>query len=56
MRSSFDLITEECRRDIHDLNDIILYFIGRSANMAAHQLARASYMYPYRVFNGRSLN
>lgn len=34
-----------------DLNTVKLFFIKRSANMVAHELARASYSFPDRVFD-----
>lgn len=51
MRSPFGLIVEECRRKIEQLNNFYLYFIRRSANMVADHLARASYLYPGRIFD-----
>lgn len=33
------------------LNNVELYFIKRSANMAANELARASHIYPDRSFD-----
>lgn len=41
----------ECRRHISQLNNVELYFIKRSANMAAHKLARASHIYSDRSFD-----
>lgn len=52
MSSPFGLIVEDCRILLKRLNKISLYFVRRSANMAAHCMAKASYSFPDRVFNG----
>ncbi|KAL8119150.1 hypothetical protein AgCh_016602 [Apium graveolens] len=54
MTSPFSSIIMECRRLIAELN-IELFFIKRSANMAAHLLARESCLYPGRVFDRRNV-
>ncbi|KAL8146538.1 hypothetical protein AgCh_004316 [Apium graveolens] len=51
MRSQFGKIIMECRSYMSQLNNVELYFIKRSANMAAHKLARASHIYPDRSFD-----
>lgn len=55
MRSQFGKLVEECRQQIKQQNKIGLYFIRRSANMVAHSFARATYKYPDRVFDRRSV-
>ncbi|KAL8116399.1 hypothetical protein AgCh_022772 [Apium graveolens] len=54
MSSPFGGIIAECRKMLLDLN-IELLFIKRSANMAAHYLARESRSFPGRVFDRRSV-
>lgn len=54
MCSPFGLVVEECRQLLRLSNNIYLYFIRRSANVAAHSLARASYLYPGRSFDRNS--
>uniref|UniRef100_A0A162A085 RNase H type-1 domain-containing protein n=1 Tax=Daucus carota subsp. sativus TaxID=79200 RepID=A0A162A085_DAUCS len=51
MRSYFGRIIEECRRILQRLNKIDLFFVKRSANMVAHQLARESYFLSGRTFD-----
>lgn len=51
MVSPFGCIIEECRRLIQELNTLSLLFIKRSA----HALARMSYSFPDRVFDGSSI-
>ncbi|XP_074374595.1 uncharacterized protein LOC141715006 [Apium graveolens] len=45
MRSAFGRIAEECRHSLRQLIKVSLNFVRRSANMVAHKLARASYLY-----------
>ncbi|KAL8094110.1 hypothetical protein AgCh_035831 [Apium graveolens] len=40
MRSSFGQVIEDCRRLSSEFNNFELYFIKRSANMSAHELAQ----------------
>lgn len=54
MISPFGQVILECRKMIRELN-IEMFFVKRSANMAAHLLARASYSFPGRVFDRRSI-
>lgn len=51
MSSSFGMIVEECRSKLSYLNKVSLLFIRRSANMAAHCVAKASCSFPDRVFD-----
>lgn len=39
----------ECRVLLGELNNFKLYFIKRSVNMSAHELAHVAHMYPDRV-------
>lgn len=55
MVSPFGKVIMDCRNLLKELNIIELFFIKRSANMAAHELARESYFYPDRVFDKRSV-
>ncbi|KAL8147598.1 hypothetical protein AgCh_005064 [Apium graveolens] len=55
MRSRFGRVIDDCRRIIKGLNNMELYFIKRSANRSAHELARLSHMYPDRIFDGSSI-
>ncbi|XP_074324391.1 uncharacterized protein LOC141661307 [Apium graveolens] len=55
MRSYFGGIIEECRSMLKRLHKVSLFFVKRSANMVAHQLARESYNYPDRSFDGRTV-
>lgn len=54
LRSPFGRIIMECRRLLVELN-IALFFITRSANMAAHCLARESLLCSGRMFDRRSV-
>lgn len=45
-------VIEGCRELLLELNNVRLYFVKRSANKVAHSLARASYSFPDRIFNG----
>lgn len=51
MISPYGCIIEDCRKMLQELNTMSLLFIKRSANIAAHELARVSYSYPDRVFD-----
>ncbi|XP_074363465.1 uncharacterized protein LOC141704019 [Apium graveolens] len=53
MVSPFGRVIEACRAMLRDLNTVSLFFIKRSANVAAHELARVSYSFPDRVFDWR---
>ncbi|XP_074374517.1 uncharacterized protein LOC141714920 [Apium graveolens] len=55
MRSVLGKVIKECRRLISDWNNVEFYFIKRSANMAAHELAQVSHMYPDRSFDRSSV-
>ncbi|KAL8098057.1 hypothetical protein AgCh_030989 [Apium graveolens] len=46
MRSRFGQVIEDCRRLRSHFNNFELYFIKRSANMSAHELAQVSHIYP----------
>ncbi|KAL8097756.1 hypothetical protein AgCh_030760 [Apium graveolens] len=52
LRSRFWKIIEECREYLRRLNKVYLFHVKRSANMVAHQLAKKSYIYPGRTFDG----
>lgn len=54
MLSPFGKVILECRNMISDSN-IVLLFVRRSANMAAHFLARESRSFPGRVFDRGSV-
>lgn len=51
IKTHFGGIVENCRKYLKDNNNIQLYFIKRSVNMVAHELARVSYSYPDRNFH-----
>ena len=51
MRSYLGLVIEDCRCTLQRLNNISLFFVKRSANMVAHQLARESYYLSGRSFD-----
>lgn len=51
MSSPFGAIIMECRSLLDDQNTTSVSFIRRSANMVAHELARAVYSYPDRLFD-----
>ena len=55
MRSRIGQVVQECREIIKEANNLKLYFIKRSANMLAHELAHVSHMYPDRSFDGSSV-
>ncbi|XP_074341804.1 uncharacterized protein LOC141679194 [Apium graveolens] len=51
MRSRLGKVIDDCRRLVCEHNNVKLYFIKRSANMSAHELAHASHMYPDHDFD-----
>lgn len=55
MRSRLGQVIEDCRDLIRLNNNFKLYFVKRSANMSAHELAQVSHMYPDRTFNSQSI-
>ncbi|WOG89983.1 hypothetical protein DCAR_0209224 [Daucus carota subsp. sativus] len=55
MRSRFGGIISECRILMQHLNNVELFFVKRSANMVAHQLARESYFLSDRSFDRCSI-
>lgn len=55
MRSHFGRVIEDCREYLRRLNKVYLYHVKRSANIVAHQLARKSYNYLGRTFDGDSI-
>lgn len=55
MRSRLGQVIQECRKIIREANNIKLYFIKRSANMPAHELAHVAHMYPDRIFDWSSV-
>ena len=55
MVSPFGLIIEECRKGCSSFNKCVLFFIRRSANMAAHFLAKEAYSFPGREIDGRNV-
>lgn len=52
MSSLFGDVVEECRVLLNRLNKITMLFVRRSANMSAHYVAKMSYSFPDRCFNG----
>ncbi|KAL8148146.1 hypothetical protein AgCh_005481 [Apium graveolens] len=56
LRSRLGKVIMDCRHLVHELNNVRLYFIKRSANMSAHELAHVSHMYPDRVFDWGSIS
>ena len=52
LRSPFEMVIDECRRLTQSLNKIALLFIRRTANMLAHQFARASMFTQIEFFIG----
>ncbi|XP_074346913.1 uncharacterized protein LOC141685724 [Apium graveolens] len=55
MRSPFGDVIQSCRNMLASFNTVSLFFIKRSANMAAHELARLSFSFPDRVFDRMSV-
>lgn len=55
MVSPVGRIIEECRERLLSLNNVVLFFVKRSAYMVVHSLAKASYSFPDRSFNGRDV-
>ena len=54
MTSPFGSVIMDCRSLVGELNTEVL-FVYRSANMAAHFLARESCSFPGRLFDRRSV-
>ncbi|XP_074376895.1 uncharacterized protein LOC141718414 [Apium graveolens] len=52
MHSPFGVVVEECRVLLNRLNKVTLLFVRRFANMTAHYVAKMSYSFPDRCFNG----
>lgn len=55
MRSPFGHVVQSCRNMLGSFNTTSLYYIKRSTNMTAHELARMSYSFPYRLFDKMSV-
>ncbi|KAL8136154.1 hypothetical protein AgCh_010667 [Apium graveolens] len=55
MRSRLGQVIQECKEIIREANNLKLYFIKRSANMPAHELAHVAHMYPDRIFDWSSV-
>ncbi|KAL8157546.1 hypothetical protein AgCh_002304 [Apium graveolens] len=55
MRSPFGQVIQCCCDMLQDLNTVSLFFVKRTANMTAHELARLSYYFPDRVFDRFSI-
>lgn len=55
MASPFGRIVEDCREMIRKYNTIEVFFVKRSANIVAHELARVAYSFPDRVFDRSSV-
>uniref|UniRef100_A0A803PNG6 RNase H type-1 domain-containing protein n=1 Tax=Cannabis sativa TaxID=3483 RepID=A0A803PNG6_CANSA len=51
MPSQFGYLVQDCRSLLSSLNSVSLNFVKRSANRAAHCVARASCLSPNRIFN-----
>ncbi|XP_060969468.1 uncharacterized protein LOC133036755 [Cannabis sativa] len=51
MPSQFGLLVEDCRTILSTLNNVLVSFVNRSANKAAHCVAKASYLSSDRMFN-----
>ncbi|XP_074369749.1 uncharacterized protein LOC141711243 [Apium graveolens] len=51
MVSPFDKVVATCRNLLEELATTSLFFVKRSANEAAHYMARESYSFPDRVLN-----
>lgn len=50
----FGRVVKECRGLLKSLNTVVVVFVKRSANMAAHCLARMSYSHPDWIFDGEN--
>ncbi|KAL8122007.1 hypothetical protein AgCh_018659 [Apium graveolens] len=55
IKSYLRLVIEECRSLLLRLNKITLFFVKRSANMVAHQIARESYFLSGRIIDRSSV-
>ncbi|XP_074377018.1 uncharacterized protein LOC141718535 [Apium graveolens] len=55
MRTRLGQIIQDCRELIKKAHNLKLYFIKRSANMPAHELAHVAHMYTDRIFDWSSL-
>ena len=55
MKSPFGEIILACRSMLREQNTVSVSFIRRSANMVAHELARAAYSFPDRIFDRSSV-
>ncbi|XP_060967048.1 uncharacterized protein LOC133035200 [Cannabis sativa] len=55
MRSMFGQVVNVCKDTIKVLKDVSVYFVRRSANMVAHNFARASIFYPDCTFSLESV-
>ncbi|KAM6576060.1 hypothetical protein CsatB_027897 [Cannabis sativa] len=51
MPSQFGLLVEDCRTIVASLNNVLISYVNRSANRAAHCVARASYLSSGCIFN-----
>ncbi|XP_062080402.1 uncharacterized protein LOC133785162 [Humulus lupulus] len=51
MISPFGKIINDCRTLLGDMQNVVLSFVKRSANMVVHDFARASILYPDRLFS-----
>lgn len=51
MGSPLGQVIQACRDMLEEFNTVSLFFVKRSANMAAHELARLSYSFPDREFD-----
>ncbi|XP_074347322.1 uncharacterized protein LOC141686169 [Apium graveolens] len=51
LTSPFGQVIQSCRDILLGLNTVCLFFVKRSANKVAHELARLSYSFPDRVFD-----
>ncbi|KAL8106197.1 hypothetical protein AgCh_029847 [Apium graveolens] len=55
MVSPLGQVIQSCRNMLVESNTMSLFFVKRSANMAAHELARLSCFFPDRVFDKSSI-
>ncbi|XP_060964982.1 uncharacterized protein LOC133033953 [Cannabis sativa] len=51
MPSQFGLLVEDCRTIVASLNNVLISYVNRSANRAAHCVARVSYLSSGCTFN-----
>ncbi|KAM6545503.1 hypothetical protein CsatB_026239 [Cannabis sativa] len=52
--SAFGLLVRDCKKLISELGNISIKFVKRSANKAAHYLARSACYFPVRIFSHNS--